>query len=109
MSNKISDYFNVDELFSNEERMIRDAVGEFADNEIIPVIEKHFEEATFPDYLLPQMAELGLFGITIPQEYGGSAANYTSYGLAMQELERADSAIRSYASVQNSLVIYPYI
>lgn len=107
MSNKISDYFYVDELFSNEEKMIRDTVGNFTDNEILPVIEKHFEEASFPEYLLPKMAELGLFGITIPTKYGGAGANHTSYGLAMQELERGDSGIRSYASVQNSLVMYP--
>lgn len=107
MNFNVFDYYNIEELFTEEERLIRKTVKEFVDNEVIPIIEKHYREGTFPMHLIPRMAELGLFGITLPQEYGGVGANYTSYGLAMMELERGDSAIRSFASVQNSLVIYP--
>jgi glutaryl-CoA dehydrogenase len=101
------DLYNLDELYTEEEKLIRDSVRNFTENEIIPVIEKYYREGKAPLGLMPKMAELGLFGITIPEEYGGAGANYTSYGLAMQELERGDSAIRSTASVQNSLVMYP--
>ncbi len=101
------DYYNIDELFTIEEKLIRDSVSDFCDREIIPIISEHYRNATFPMGIIPKLAELGLFGITLPTEYGGSGANYTSYGLAMQELERGDSAIRSFVSVQNSLVMYP--
>ncbi len=101
------DFFNIDELFTEEEIMIRDTVRDFVENEVVPIIEKHYQEGTFPMDLAPKMAELGLFGITIPEKYGGVGANYTTYGLAMQELERGDSGVRSFASVQNSLVMYP--
>ncbi len=107
MSSNILDYYNIDELFSDEEKLIRDSVGKFVDEEIIPIIEKHYQEGTYPKHLTSKLAELGVFGITLSEDYGGAAANYTSYGLAMQELERGDSAIRSFASVQNSLVIFP--
>jgi glutaryl-CoA dehydrogenase len=101
------DYFNIEELLSEEEVLIMKTVREFVDAEVQPIIEKHYLEGTFPIQLVPKMAELGLLGITLPEKYGGAGANYTSYGLAMQELERGDSAIRSFASVQNSLVMYP--
>lgn len=101
------DYYDTESLFSAEEILIRDTVREFTEKEIIPIIDKHYREGTFPMDLVPKMAELGLLGIKIPTEYGGVGANYTSYGLAMQELERGDSAIRSFASVQNSLVMFP--
>lgn len=102
-----TDFYNIDDLFSTEEKMIADTVREFVTNEVLPIIEKHYESATFPMELIPKMAELGLFGITIPQKYNGLESTYTIYGLAMQELERGDSAIRSFASVQNSLVMFP--
>jgi glutaryl-CoA dehydrogenase len=101
------DYYNIDELLTEDELLVRDTVRDFTDKEILPIIEQHYSNGTFPDELIPKMAELGLFGITIPEEYGGVGANYTTYGIAMQELERGDSAIRSFASVQNSLVMYP--
>lgn len=101
------DYYNLEELYSQEEILIRDTVRSFVDEEVIPIIEEQYQAASCPTHLFKRMAELGLFGITIPQEFGGAEANYTSYGLAMQELERGDSAIRSAASVQNSLVMYP--
>jgi len=107
MSFQPVDYYGVYNQLSDEERMVRESVADFVDSEVIPIIEKHYQDGTFPMDLVPKMAELGLFGITLPQEYGGAGANYTSYGLAMQELERGDSGIRSFASVQSSLVMFP--
>ena len=101
------DYYNIDELYSDDEKLVRDSVRDFTEDKIIPIIEKHYEAGTFPRDLISQMGEMGLFGITIPEEFGGAGANYTCYGLAMQELERGDSGVRSFASVQNSLVMYP--
>ncbi len=107
MKSYVFDYYNIEELLTEEERLVRSTVREFVDREVIPIIEKHYRQGTFPMHLIPRMAELGLLGITLSPVYGGVGANYTTYGLAMQELERGDSAIRSFASVQNSLVIYP--
>ena len=101
------DYYNSDSLFSEEERMIRNSVREFVSEEIIPIIEKHNRESTFPIQLIPQMAELGLFGTTLPQKYDCAELNNVAYGLVMQELERGDSGIRSFVSVQSALVMYP--
>jgi glutaryl-CoA dehydrogenase len=101
------DYFDTDSLLSEEELLIRNSVREFVSNEIIPIIEKHNREATFPLYLVPKMAELGLLGTTLPSKYGCAELNYVSYGLVTQELERGDSGIRSFVSVQSSLVMYP--
>lgn len=101
------DYYNIESLLSEEEVMIRDTVREFVSKEVIPIIEKHNREATFPVHLVPQMAKLGLLGVTLPAEYGCSELNYVSYGLVTQELERGDSGIRSFVSVQSSLVMYP--
>lgn len=101
------DYYNIESLLSDEERMIRDTVREFVSDAVIPIIEKHNREATFPMHLVPKMAELGLFGNTLPQKYGCAELNYVSYGLITQELERGDSGIRSFVSVQSSLVMYP--
>ncbi|MBT8378226.1 MAG: acyl-CoA dehydrogenase family protein [Ignavibacteria bacterium] len=101
------DYYNLESLLSSEELMIRDTVREFVSTEIIPIIEKHNREATFPVELVPKMAEIGLLGNTLPHKYGCADLNYVSYGLITQELERGDSAIRSFVSVQSSLVMYP--
>jgi glutaryl-CoA dehydrogenase len=101
------DFYRLDDMLSEEERMVRDTVRTFADERIIPVIDRHFEEATFPVGLIPEMAGLGLFGANLPEEYGCAGMNDTAYGLVMQELERGDSAIRSFASVQGALVMYP--
>ncbi len=101
------DYFNVTGLLSEEEILVRETVRGFVSEEIIPVIEKYCRENTFPLYLVPKMAELGLFGITLPQKYGCAGMNNVVYGLVMQELERGDSGIRSFVSVQSSLVMYP--
>ena len=101
------DYYNIESLLSSEEIMIRDTVREFVSDEIIPIIEKYNRESNFPAQLVPKMAELGLFGSTLPQKYGCAELNYVSYGLITQELERGDSGIRSFVSVQSSLVMYP--
>jgi glutaryl-CoA dehydrogenase len=101
------DYYNIDELLTDDEKMIRQTVRSFVDDEVMPVIEKHYREGTFPMDLARKMGELGVFGITLPEEYGCAGASNVSYGLAMQELERGDSAVRSFASVQSSLVMYP--
>ncbi|MCS7000076.1 MAG: acyl-CoA dehydrogenase family protein [Bacteroidota bacterium] len=101
------DYYSVEDLYTPEERMVRDTVRDFVEREVIPVIEDAYQKAYFPMELVPKMAELGLFGMTLPQEYGGGGMNNVCYGLAMQELERGDSGVRSFASVQSSLVMYP--
>ncbi|AFN75668.1 glutaryl-CoA dehydrogenase [Melioribacter roseus P3M-2] len=101
------DYLELDSLLSEEEILVRNNIYEFVRREIIPLIEKHYEEGTFPRNLIPKMAELGIFGITLPEKYGCANLNNVAYGLAMQELERGDSGIRSFASVQSALVMYP--
>ncbi|MEK6552801.1 MAG: acyl-CoA dehydrogenase family protein [Bacteroidota bacterium] len=101
------DYFNVDSLLSEDEVMVRNTVREYVDEQIIPIIEKHYREEKFPFYLVKELGKLGLFGITLPQKYGCAEMNNVAYGLVMQELERGDSGIRSFASVQTSLVMYP--
>ena len=101
------DYYQIDDLLSDEEKLVRNTVREFVDERILPVIEKHNREGTFPKDLVPAMAELGLFGATLPPAYGCAGLNNVAYGLMTQELERGDSSIRSFASVQSSLVMYP--
>lgn len=101
------DYFNIDALLSEEEKMVRDSAREFVDNEIIPIIEQHNQAMTFPLHVVPKMAELGMFGSTLPEKYGGMNINSVAYGLMLTELERGDSGLRSFASVQSALVMYP--
>ncbi len=101
------DYYNIDSLLSEDELMIRDTVRDFVSAEIIPVIEKHNREGSFPIQVVSKMGELGLFGTTLPQKYNCAELNNVSYGLVLQELERGDSGIRSFVSVQSSLVMYP--
>ena len=101
------DYFNMDSLLHEEEILVRNTVREFVDDRVIPIIERHNRAGTFPIDIVPAMAELGLFGATMPQEYGCAGLNNVSYGLMNQELERGDSGIRSFASVQSALVMYP--
>ena len=102
------DFYNVDELLSEEERMIRDTVRDFVSTEVIPIIEKHNRAATFPTNLIPKMAELGMLGANI-QGYGCAGLSNTAYGLIMQELERGDSGLRSFVSVQGALCMYPIL
>jgi len=100
-------YFNIDSLFSEEELLIRETVRDFVSEKVIPIIEQYNREAKFPLQLIPIMAEIGLFGSTLPQKYGCAEMNNVAYGLVMQELERGDSGIRSFVSVQSALVMYP--
>src|SRR3982751_5048314 len=101
------DYFNVDELLTEEHKLIRESVRNYVKKEISPIIEDYAQRAEFPIQIVKQMGELGVFGPTVPVEYGGGGMDYISYGLMMQELERGDSGVRSTASVQGSLVMYP--
>src|SRR5437764_6992415 len=101
------DYYRIDDLLSDEERMVRDTVRRFVDERVVPIIDKHFEEATFPIELVPEMAQMGLFGGNLPEEFGCANMNNVAYGLVMQELERGDSGLRSFVSVQGALVMYP--
>ena len=101
------DYFKLDDLLSEEHKLVRDTSRSWVKKNISPIIEKNAQEATFPKEILPGLAEIGAFGCFIPQKYGGAEMDYISYGLMMQELERGDSGIRSTASVQSSLVMFP--
>jgi glutaryl-CoA dehydrogenase len=101
------DFFDTDALLSEEERMIRDTVREWVEDNLLPVIGDAYIERRFPHDLIPQMAELGIFGANLPEEYGCAGLNNVAYGLIMQELERGDSGVRSFASVQGALCMYP--
>lgn len=101
------DYYLFDELLSDEHKLIRDTVRAWVKKEVSPFIETWAQNCEFPKHLVPQMGELGIFGPTVPIEYGGGGLDYISYGLMMQEVERCDSGMRSTASVQGSLVMYP--
>src|SRR5438445_4867463 len=101
------DFYDVDGLLSEEERAVRDTVRAWVDDNLIPIIGEHYVEGKFPKHLVPQMAELGLFGANLPEEYGCAGLSNIAYGLIMQELERGDSGVRSFASVQGALVMYP--
>jgi glutaryl-CoA dehydrogenase len=101
------DYFNLDELLTDEHKLIRESVRNYVKKEISPIIEDYAQKAEFPQQIVKQLGDLGCFGPTIPHEYGGGGLDYISYGLMMQELERGDSGVRSTASVQGSLVMFP--
>ena len=101
------DYLDISGHFSDEEIMVQHSAREFVENEIFPIIDKHFQDGTFPNELIPKFAEMGFLGINLPTEYGGGGMSNVTYGLVCQELERCDSGIRSFVSVQGSLVIYP--
>ena len=101
------DFYQIDSLLHEEEIQIRDHVRGWVEDRFLPVIEDAYENAYFPKDLIPEIAEMGLFGAPLPEKYGCAGVSATAYGLAMQELERGDSGLRSYASVQGSLVMYP--
>jgi len=101
------DYFNMDDLLTEEQKLIRDAARAWVKQEVSPIIEEAAEKQIFPQHLLPGLGAIGAFGPYIPVEYGGAGLDQISYGLIMQELERCDSGLRSTASVQSSLVMYP--
>jgi glutaryl-CoA dehydrogenase len=101
------DYYLLDELLTDEQKLIRETVRTYVKKEISPIIEDYAQRAEFPHQIVKQMGELGCFGPTVPEQYGGGGLDYISYGLMMQELERGDSGVRSTASVQGSLVMFP--
>ena len=101
------DLYDVRSLLSEEERAVQDTVARFTDERVLPIIGDCFDRGAFPKDLIPEMAELGLLGASLPEEYGCAGLNAVSYGLICQELERGDSGIRSFASVQSSLCMYP--
>src|ERR687890_830826 len=101
------DLYAIDAALTEEERAVRDSVRRFVDEKVLPIIGKAYVEGRFPKELIPEMGELGFFGANLPEEYGCAGLNNVAYGLIMQELERGDSGIRSFASVQGALVMYP--
>ena len=101
------DYYNLDDLLSPEHLLVRDAARAWVKRSVSPIIEKHAQDATFPTEIINGLAEIGAFGPYIPEQYGGAGLDQISYGLIMQEIERGDSGVRSTASVQSSLVMYP--
>src|SRR6187431_2435511 len=101
------DYYLIDELLTEEQKLIRESVRNYVKKEISPIIEDYAQRAEFPEHIVKQLGDLGCFGPTIPGQYGGGGLDYISYGLMMQELERGDSGVRSTASVQGSLVMFP--
>jgi len=101
------DYYNLDDLLTEEHKMVRDAAREWVKRDVSPIIEEAAQEAKFPKSIIKGLAEIGAFGPYIPEEYGGAGLDQISYGLIMQEIERGDSGVRSTASVQSSLVMYP--
>ena len=101
------DFYDTESLFTEDERAVRDTVRRWVDDEVIPVIGDHYLQGKFPLHLVPKMAALGLFGANLPETYGCAGLNHVAYGLIMQELERGDSGVRSFASVQGALVMYP--
>jgi glutaryl-CoA dehydrogenase len=103
----VDDLLFLDEQLQDDERMIRDSVARFVTNDAIPLMAESFENAHFPRELIQKSAELGLLGLTLPAQYGGADASYVAYGLVCQELERGDSGLRSFVSVQSSLCMYP--
>lgn len=103
----ISDFYNIDSVLSEDERAVRDTVRRFVDERVLPIIGDCYVEGRFPLELVPEIAELGVFGANLPEEYGCAGLNNVAYGLIMQELERGDSGMRSFASVQGALAMYP--
>ncbi|NNL30419.1 MAG: acyl-CoA dehydrogenase [Gemmatimonadetes bacterium] len=101
------DFYNLDALFSEEERMVRDTIRSWVEDRLMPIIGDAYIERQFPTELIPELGELGVLGANLPEEYGCAGLNNVSYGLIMQELERGDSGIRSFVSVQGALVMYP--
>ena len=101
------DLFDVRSLLSEEERAVQDTVARFTDERVIPIIGDAFDAGRFPKELVPEIAALGLLGSSLPEKYGCAGLNGVSYGLICQELERGDSGIRSFVSVQSSLCMYP--
>ena len=107
LTTELTDYMHFQELLDETEQGLRQSARTFVNQQVLPIIDQHAQEETFPEHLVPMMAELGFFGPTLPQEYGGAGLSPVAYGLLMYELERGDSSLRSLASVQGALVMYP--
>src|SRR5258707_14110046 len=101
------DFFNIDSVLSEEERAVRDSVRQFVDEQVLPIIGHAYVEGRFPKEIIPGLGELGVFGANLPEEYESAGLNNVQYGLIMHELERGDSGVRSFASVQGALAMYP--
>jgi glutaryl-CoA dehydrogenase len=101
------DFYEIDSLLNEDERQIRDQVRDWVEDRYLPLVEEAYEKAVFPTEVIREVADMGLLGATLPETYGCAGVNATAYGLAMQELERGDSGLRSFASVQGSLAMYP--
>ena len=101
------DFYDIDGMLTEEERAVRDMVRDWVDDELMPVINQHYMAHTFPTDLIPKMGELGFYGANLPEEYGCAGLNNVAYGIINQELERGDSGLRSFSSVQGALVMYP--
>ena len=101
------DLYNIDAALTEDERAVRDTIRRFVDDQVIPIIGECYVNGGFPKQIIPGMAELGVFGANLPEEYGCAGLNNVAYGLICQELERGDSGVRSFASVQGALVMYP--
>lgn len=104
---ELTDYMNFQDLLDDEEKLVRETARAFVNEKVIDIIDEHAQEETFPEHLIPEMGNLGFFGPSLPEEYGCAGLSSVAYGLLMYELERGDSALRSMASVQGSLVMYP--
>ena len=102
-----SDFYDIDALFSEEERMVRDTIRDWVEDRLLPIIGEAYVRQRFPTELIPEIGELGVLGANLPEEYGCAGLNNVAYGLIMQELERGDSGVRSFVSVQGALVMYP--
>jgi glutaryl-CoA dehydrogenase len=105
--NQLQDFYELEPLYAPEERLIRDSVREFAKSELLPHVGEWWQDGLFPEDLARKFGELGVLGMTLPEEYGGLGASYLAYGLVNREIEYADSGMRSFVSVQSSLVMYP--
>jgi glutaryl-CoA dehydrogenase len=103
------DFYQITDLLTEEELAIQKTTHDFVKNEFMPIIQEHFREGTFPTAIIPRLGEIGVFGPTFPEEFGGAGVSNVAYGLLMQELERGDSGLRSFASVQGGLVMYPIL
>ncbi len=103
----MQDFFGIDAQLSEDERAVRDSVREFVNDKVLPIIGDYYVQGKFPKEIIPELAELGVFGANLPEEYGCAGLNNVAYGLIMQELERGDSGVRSFASVQGALAMYP--
>lgn len=103
----MQDLFQMDDLYETEEKLIRDSVTKFVQADLLGIIETHYENGTFPVDIIPKVAELGILGMTLPEKYGGQDASHVAYGLVCEALEKGDSGLRSFVSVQSSLCMYP--